>query len=35
MASEGFKAKEPKTSCTRILCDPKDAVKVKKVEFIR
>jgi len=32
MANEGFKAREPKTSCT--LCDPKNVIKVKRVKFI-
>lgn len=30
MAKESFKAKEPKINCTIILCDPKNAIKVKR-----
>lgn len=34
MANEDFKAKEPKTNCKIILCDPKNVIKVKRVKFI-
>lgn len=34
MANEGVKAREPKASCIRRLCEPKNVIKVKRIKCI-